>query len=122
MSNISRPHIYLQPVNRHTMLLLLIFNLQYALMASKELLLQLLDLFSTTINSLIDVSNLIHQHGPNVTRMDNAGLQHRVEGLVGLSDELDTPIEEFGRIRVRLDTRQLAPRYPTRSLDEVPKT
>src|SRR6202161_3305732 len=104
------------------MLLLLIFNLQDALVTSKELLFQLLDLFVTTINSLIDMSNLIHQHGPNVTRMDNAGLQHRGEGLIGLRDELDTPIEELGRIRVRLNTRQLAPRHPTRSLDEIPET
>jgi hypothetical protein len=104
------------------MLLFLIFNLKDALMTPKELLLQLFDLFSTTIDSLIDMSNLVHQHGPNVTRMDNAGLQHRVEGLVGLRNELDTPIEEFGRIRVCLNARQLAPRHPTRSLDKVPET
>ena len=103
------------------MLLLRIFNLQDTLMTPKELLLQLLDLLSTTIDTFIDVSHFVHQHGPNVTRMDNAGLQHRVEGLVGLGDELDTPIKEFGRIGISLDTRQLAPRYPTRSLEKVPE-
>ena len=43
------------------------------------------------------------------------------EGLVGLGDELDTPIKEFGHIGVSLNARQLAPRHSTRSLDKIPK-
>ncbi|KAF9789918.1 hypothetical protein BJ322DRAFT_1018484 [Thelephora terrestris] len=67
-------------------------------------------LLATTINT------------PNVPRMENAGLQHRVEGLVGLHHKLNTSIEEFACIWVCLDARQLAPRHPSSDLEKVPET